>query len=255
MCAYFFAVSRPANTDTPSPEHLKLKAMVTDPERFKTATEYMPVDIANTFNFDRNNSKHLDILKDCTRLAKQKLEDSMAIDKEASVFSAVGVLAMAGFLPFSWALTPLAFMYSGYLVKERTTAYDEYTTSLDNLVACTKWALNSNRTTQDDINHVDVQSMLDLLKQVMTIEQLKGVIFDPLETEFFAKLLGAKDATTYDNEKKETLSYAVYGYQQGGSLTALIAKATSYLQVAAREAATVAYKYLSDASFTPAPSM
>lgn len=265
----FFPVSSQVNTNFTSKEHIELKEMITNP-LFNQLTE-LSSDTKALYKFDGKNIAHLNVIKDCTRIAQQKLEDSMAIDKKAALSFLFGVVAQAtAFLPFSWIIAPLAFMYTGYLIKERIPAYDEYTQSIDNLVRCADWALNKTDTNSEDINLDDIKEMLKLLKQVMTKEQLKGVIVDgDLENEFLATaLIEEKLLTTNytpeefgaalefsDVEKQKTLAYTVYGYMQGGSLAAMATKIGSYLQVMLRQAAATSYQYLSEMSATTTAGM
>lgn len=261
MCAYFFAIPRPVDTQLTSPEHIQLKEMITNP-LFNEFTKKAP-DVKAAYKFNNQNEAHWNVIKDCTRIAQQKLEDSVAIDKEAALVFAIGIAATS-FLPFGWIISPLAFMYCGYLVKERIPTYEEYTQSLDNLVRCASWALNNDDTTQADIDNADTQAMLTLLKQVMTKKQLADIIVDNLENKFFAtalieeKLLDTNHTTEQfkaalersDVEKAKNLVYNVYGYKQGGSIAAMVAKVASYLQTVLRQAASACYEYISTA---PAP--
>lgn len=273
MCAYFFAVSRPVNTDFTSEEHNKLKKMITNP-LFNELTQ-LSSETKVKYTFDRENISHLNVIKDCTRIAQQKLEDSVAIDKEAALAFLAGVTSMAGFVPFSWVITPLAFIYCGYLVKERIPAYEEYTKSLEDLVRCAAWALSDVNQIQANMADKDIQNMITLLTQVMTKKQLGDIIVDsPIEDAFFVAALKKEellsvdfvlDSSTKDvfdaafkksdTEKQKNLSYTVYGYKQGGSLAAMATKIASYLQVMLRQAAATSYQYLSEMSASTTAGM
>ncbi len=244
MCAYFFKVSHPVLNNFNSPAHKELKDMVTSP-LFQQLPESVRTDIK--YKFDKNNPDHQAILRDCTRIAKEKLLDCKATDKEAASALMLGIVAQAtGFLPFNWIITPLAFMYSGYLIKERIPAYEEYTESLETLHRCAAWALNNSYTTADDMNNEAVQAMLNVLKEVMTKEQLKDIIVDGgLENDFLASIDDELDA-----EKQQNFEYKIYGYKQGGSLTAIATQIGIYVHKALNEFAVMCLDF---ARNNPAP--
>jgi len=217
MCAYFFKVSldHAVNDQKPNEERQSFK---NDSQESK----YL-------YTFDRTKSEDIDLIKYCTLTAQQKLLDCQAADKEAATLLAIGLITFStGFIPFSWVIAPLALVYSGYLMKERSSAYDEYTAALEDLHRCADWALNHESTTQDDMNNDTIKSMLSLLKQVMTTEQLKAIIVDgDIENEFISSI---KNNEVNDEDKKKTLTYMIYGYNQGGSLSDVALKIKDYIQ-------------------------
>ena len=221
MCAYFFAAPRVVHTDFTSDAHKTLKTTVTSP-LFSQLPE--SVRLNEQYKFNRTPAQ-LAVIKDCTQIAQQKLQDCKAVDKEAALALAFGVAALAtGWLPFTWIIMPMAFIYSGYLIKERAPAFDEYTKSLKDLVLCAQWAINNEYTKQADMEAPEVEEMLNLLQQVMTKEQLKDLIVDgPLEDNFINTIAMS------DEDKEKTLEYKVYGFEQGGSLSAIATKIGSYI--------------------------
>ncbi len=228
--AYFFKVVHKVNDDFKSSDHIKLKNTVTSPlfEQFSKEVKE-----SKDYKFLNTNQKHLDVITDCTRIARQNLLDCKATDKEAALFLMLGIAAQAtSFVPFNWILAPIAYLYAGFLIKERIPAYKAYTESRDNLVRCAAWALNNEYTTSDDMNKKPVIEMLDLLKTIMTKKQLAYIIVDgPLEKSFLQTI----DIT--DEEKERTLEFQVYGYGQDGSLATLAISIGSYIQAVMKQIA------------------
>ncbi len=240
MCAYFFSAKHSQDNVSLGKDDIDIKTMITSP-LFKT----LPESVRARFQFNPNSPNHTNIIKELTIAARNKLLDVKAIDKEISVAFSLGVVAsLSSFIPFNWLIMPMAFIYTGYLAKERDAAYAEYTDSLAALHRCCDWAVNNVTTTQDDMNLGHVQSMLNLLSQVMTQEQLKGVIKNELEGGFLATI------NITDEVKKDTLDYKIYGYDQGGSISAILTEVGSYMKRLLTKAATDTMVYLNTPAAT-----
>lgn len=258
MCAYFFAVKRPAVTEETldtKEKRLKLQTRVTNPDTLQVLLDANLPDAT----FSQNTQEHMALITHCTTMVKEKLEDVIAADKEAATFLILGMTATA-FLPFGWVISPLALMYSGYMIKEREPAYADYNAALETLKNCAAWALKNDSTINDPtINgNPEITAMLKTLQDVMTYKQLDGIIPDgEAENVFFAtklfevglitpenlaSLKGTGKAkrpewlqtamNTADEAKQKTLKYKMYGYQQGGSLAAITVKMLTFIREA-----------------------
>ena len=240
MCAYFFSTKHIQNDVSLDKAGIVIKDMITNAS-FQT----FPEEVRNQYQYKSSSPIHTQIIKELTIAARNKLLDVKAIDKEISVAFSLGVVAsLSSFIPFNWLIMPMAFIYTGYLAKERDAAYAEYTDSLAALHRCCDWAVNNDGTTQDDMNLGHVQSMLNLLSQVMTQEQLKGVIKNELEGGFLATI------NITDEVKKDTLDYKIYGYDQGGSISAILTEVGSYMKRLLTKAATDTMVYLNISAAT-----
>ncbi|HBI22351.1 MAG TPA: hypothetical protein DDY37_07210 [Legionella sp.] len=237
MCAYFFAVKHSPNDVQLDEDSVTTKNMITNPS-FKQ----FPDEIRSRYHFDREFPNHTNIITDLTNTARKKWLDVKAIDKEITVAFSLGIVAsFSSFIPFNWLIAPMALIYTGYLAKERDTAYAEYTQAMQSLHRCCDWAVNQVSTTQGDMDLDQVKSMLGLLSQVMTKAQMEGIIADQFENEYF-NTIGFNDES--DAVKKETLDYKIYGFDQGGSISEILTKLAGSLKQMLTKAATEAMVYL-----------
>lgn len=286
MCAYFFAATRTIDksavvlTSDEQKELNELKEIVTKPKMLDLARKLSKQNTGEDAHKFSATKLHLELVKNCTKIVSEKLEDVMAADKEAVAFFALGV-ASQYVLPFSWIISPLAFMYSGYMIYERIPALAAYTEALETLRNCAAWALNNHDLSKEIMELPEIDRMLTLLQQVMTNKQLEKVIFNgPLEDNFFANCMiseglmverekqallktGPWTAQEYqdakaifnqalsesDTNKEKTLGYQVYGYDQAGSLKALAEKILTYIKDGVTDLASQGYEMVSGASF------
>ena len=234
MCAYFFSAKHNPNDFQLEQDDIGIMNMIASP-LFKKISKDLPA----SYQYNSSSQTHTNIIKELTNAARNKLLDVKAIDKEISVAFSLGVVAsLSSFIPFNWLIMPMAFIYTGYLAKERDAAYAEYTVSLAALRLCCDWAVNNESSTQGDMDLAHVKSMLNLLSQVMTKKQLGGVIRDELEKTFFDTI------NITDEVKKDTLDYKIYGYDQGGSISAILTEVGSYMKRLLTKAATDTMVYL-----------
>lgn len=237
MCAYFFKPESEYQPFMPvlTHEQTQIRDMITHPhfETFKQSLQ-------GTYTFNAGNPQHLPIIVHLTDAAQKKLHEVKAIDKEISATFALGLLSsISSIIPFNWLLAPAAWMYTGYLAKERDTVYAEYTESLRQLHACCHWAANNGQATTDEIIALpQVQSMLAFLSEVMTTTQMADILADQHEATFFGSL------RVPDAAKVETLHYKIYGYDQGGSITGILTKIAGYAKQTLTKAVTDALVYL-----------
>ena len=268
MCAYFFKVNRlPVAVSQPVSE-LKAKVINEMVVNLIHKGQTQSSDI-----FLLGNNMHMAVIADCIKAAKERKEDVIATDKEATIFFTLAVGAHI-FMPFAWIISPLSFMYVGYLIHERIPAYQEHHQALRELRNCAKWVLGQDATPAKMKDSI-IQEMLTVLQDAMTLEQLDKVIINgKTENEFFLNKMIADGtvelkgttrdelyATFFDSnshtrtpegqemyeksntQQKNSIGYRIYGLDQDGSLTQISQRILGYIKHLAGEAFSYAVNF------------
>ncbi|KTD05073.1 hypothetical protein OQJ19_09465 [Fluoribacter gormanii] len=189
-------------------------------------------------HFRVNSSNHIEFLKNCTALVREKSSQLKSIDQKIIGSVVFGVTASAlSFLPVIGFLGWIGWGATAYFIYQRATAYTEYQESLALLVSACNWSLGedgkkrnskvSNLTTNESI-----RDMMAVLYPVLTEKQVKHLIADDIEDEFAQELqeyekkfqlgfepnrfFSKKDDTIALSKKGAEFSRCIYGYNKGG---------------------------------------
>ncbi|QMT61453.1 MULTISPECIES: hypothetical protein [unclassified Legionella] len=189
-------------------------------------------------HFGIKNSEHVEFLKRCTALVREKSTQLKNIDQKIIGSVVFGVAATAlSFLPVVGLLGWIGWGATAYFIQQRAIAYKEYQESLALLVGVCNWSLGEGEETRNSsisllTTHESIRDMMAVLYPVLTEKQVKHLIADDIEGKFAEELneyekrfklgfnpnqfFSKTDDTIALSKKGAEFSRCIYGYNKGG---------------------------------------
>ncbi|WP_454782094.1 hypothetical protein [Legionella sp. WA2022007384] len=189
-------------------------------------------------HFQTNTKAHIDFLKRCTALVKEKSTQLKSIDHKIIGSVVFGAAATAlSFLPVVGFLGWIGWGAAAYFIQQRAIAYTQYQESLALLVGACNWSLGEGVNQRQSIisnltTNESVRDMMAVLYPVLTEKQVKHLIADDIEEKFAEELreyekryqlgfnpsqfFSKTDDTIALSKKGAEFSRCIYGYNKGG---------------------------------------
>ncbi|KTC86251.1 hypothetical protein [Legionella cincinnatiensis] len=199
----------------------------------------LAVNIKEGQNFLSTNSTHIEFLKKCIALFKDKSTQLHSVDQKILGSIAFGVVATAlSFLPVVGFLGWIGWGAAVYYINQRATAYAEYHESLTLLVGACNWSLGEgpgkrkDRSIEQLTKNETVRHMMATLYPVLTEVQVGHLIADDIEDIFAQELkeydtkfqlgfnphqfFSKKDDIIALSKKGAEFNRCIYGFNKGG---------------------------------------
>lgn len=187
---------------------------------------------------DMATHKDVQLLNTCLADFNQASARLKAIDARAALsftaaLTSFGLAFIAPIMPFAVGAGIVAFGYGCYQLGLRQKAYQDYLSSMNNMVLSCRWLLKEVAESNVDavLNDVRVQEIVKALIPVMTQAQLDPEIDDNVENKLKAQAKEARDDESSREQlsqvraflrgslqsQQATIHYSIYGLGQGSA--------------------------------------